>query len=89
VYTENAGISADADWLCCVANDELFAYAKRGHDFVRASDHMLWAHESDDLLLSARSGCPLARRVGDVFHDVASHVPLYYEVDPACSTHCV
>ncbi len=58
--------------------DDVFAYAMRGHDFFRASDHMLWAHESEDLLLSARSGSAFARRVGDVFHDLESHAALYY-----------
>ena len=43
------------------------------------SDHELWAHESDGLLLSARSGTPFARRDGRVFYDVETHVPLYYE----------
>ena len=60
-------------------NDEVFAYAKRGHDFFRACDHVLWAQESGDLLLSARSGTPLACRAGDVFCDLESKVPLYYE----------
>ena len=61
------------------AIDEVFAFAMRGHDFYRAGDHTLWAHESEDLLLSARSGTPLAHRVGDVFYDVESDFPLYYE----------
>ena len=51
----------------------------RGHDFFRASDHELWAHESDDLLISARSGTPLAHRVGDVFYALETDTPLYYE----------
>jgi hypothetical protein len=62
-----------------IADDGVFAYAMRGHDFYRAADHILWAHESDDLLLSARSGTPLARRVDDVFYDLQTNVPLYYE----------
>ena len=61
------------------AIDEIFAFATRGHDFYRAADNTLWAHESEDLLLSARSGTPLAHRVGDVFYDVESDFPLYYE----------
>lgn len=65
--------------LCRVGDDEVFAYAQQGHDFFRASDQRLWAHESGDLLLSARSGTPFARRTGNVFHDLASRVPLYYE----------
>ncbi len=59
--------------------DEVFAYAVAGHDFYRAGDRMLWAHESDGLLLSARSGTPLARRDGQVFYDIESGLPLYYE----------
>jgi len=77
-----AEIHADIDVrrrLRRVEDAEVFAYAKRGHDFFRASDHMLWAHESDDLLLSARSGTPLARRVGEVFYAFESDVALYYE----------
>jgi hypothetical protein len=61
-----------------IFDDGVFAYAMRGHDFYRASDHVLWAHESDDLLLSARSGTPFARRVADVFYDLETDVPLYY-----------
>jgi hypothetical protein len=62
-----------------IFDDGVFAYAMRGHDFYRASDHVLWAHESDDLLLSARSGTPFARRVADVFYDLETDVPLYYD----------
>ena len=62
--------------LCRFDDGQLFAYA-RGHDFFRVSDSALWAHASDDLLLSARSGTPLARRVGEVFYDVESGAPLY------------
>lgn len=59
----------------------MFAYALYGHDFYRASDDELWAHERDGLLLSARSGAPLARRAGRVFYDFETNVPLYYEDD--------
>lgn len=65
--------------LCRFSVDEVFAYAVAGHDFYRAGDHALWAHESDGLLLSARSGRPLARRDGKVFYDIESDEPLYYE----------
>lgn len=68
--------------LCLVTANEVFAYAV-GHDFHRAADHELWAHESDGLLLSARHGTPLARRVGNVFYDVATNAPLYHEDRPA------
>lgn len=70
------------DWrrrLCRITIDEVFAYAISGYDFYRASDHGLWAHERDGLLLSARSGAPLARRDGNIFYDTESDVPLYYE----------
>ena len=65
--------------LCTFAFDEVFAYAMHGHDFYRVGDNSLWAHESEDLLLSARSGRPLARRTGNVFYDFDSNAPLYYE----------
>lgn len=67
-------------FLCTFEDGQVFAYATpTGHDFFRAVDHMPWAHESDGLLLSARSGVPLARRTGNLFHDVVSNVPVYYE----------
>ncbi len=61
------------------AVEEVFAYAVGGHDFYRSSDHELWAHESDGILLSARSGVPFARRDGHVFYDIDTDAPLYYE----------
>jgi len=79
--TEEAG-SVPSEWrrrLCRLSVDEVFAYAVAGHDFYRAGDHELWAHESGSLLLSARSGSPLARRDGRIFYDIDSDVPLYYE----------
>jgi len=67
-------------YLCTFEGGQVFAYARpTGQDFFRAVDHMPWAHESDGLLLSARSGTPLARRTGNLFHDIVSNVPLYYE----------
>jgi len=63
--------------ICRFADGEEFAY-QHGHDFFRASDHRVWAHQSGDLLLSARSGTPFARAVGKAFHDVETGVPLYY-----------
>jgi hypothetical protein len=62
-----------------VADTEMFAYAARGTGFFRASDRTLWAHEHDGVLLSARSGAPLAHRVGNVFYDLESELPLYIE----------
>ncbi len=61
------------------ANDAFFAYAMHGHDFYRSGDDLLWAHESDGLLVSPRTGTPFARRDGRVFLDLESNVPLYYE----------
>jgi len=67
-------------YLCDFEDGQVFAYATpRGHDFFRATDHTPWAHESDGLLLSVRSGIPLAVRSGRVFRDVASDQPLYFE----------
>ena len=65
--------------LSGVTSEAVFAYATYGHDFYRLDDNSLWAHESEDLLLSARSGIPLAHRVGDVFYDIETDTPLYRE----------
>jgi len=73
--------AAERRRLIRVADDAAFAYAMCGHDFYRVGDNSLWAHESEDLLLSARSGRPLARRTDDVFYDIETNVPLYYEDD--------
>ena len=61
--------------------NEAFAYGV-GRDFRRVADHSLWAHESGDWLLSARSGTVLARRVGTVFYDIETGAPLYHEDRP-------
>ncbi len=63
--------------LCRFDDGEEFAY-RRGHDYFRMSDHRPWAHQSGDLLLSARSGTPFAREVGKAFHDIESGAPLFY-----------
>jgi hypothetical protein len=65
--------------LCSFDDGRVFAY-KRGHDLIRAADHSLWAHESGEILLSARSGRPIARRVGKAYVDVETEQPLYYEL---------
>jgi len=65
----------------CRVSDEMFAYARHGHDFYRARDHVLWAHDSEGVLLSARTGSPFARRDGRVFYDLERNVPLFYEHD--------
>jgi hypothetical protein len=72
--------AAGRRYLCSVEDGKVFAYATpTGHDFFRSFDRTPWAHESGDLLLSARSGAPLARREGSVFRELASDAPLYYE----------
>lgn len=65
-------------WLCRYDDHSAFAYV-RGHDYVRGSDHTLWAHLSDGQLLSARSGESLAYQDGSVFYDATTHQPVYYE----------
>ena len=65
-------------WLCRSDDHSAFAYA-RGHDFIRRSDQTLWAHLSDGVLLSARSGDLLAYQVGSAFYDYQTRQPLYYQ----------
>ncbi|HEV7524399.1 MAG TPA: hypothetical protein VGP92_05500 [Acidimicrobiia bacterium] len=65
--------------MCRFDDGEVFAYAERGHDFVRASDRERWAVERDDALVSARSGAVLAHRRGRVYFGVDTDEPLYYE----------
>ncbi len=65
--------------LCRFEDGEVFAYAERGHEFIRASDRELWAVERDDALVSARSGVVLARRRGRVYFGADNDDPLYYE----------
>src|ERR1700690_1797120 len=65
--------------LCRFEDGELFAYAERGHDFVRASDRELWAVERDDTLVSVRSGALLAQRRGRVYFATGTELPLYYK----------
>ena len=65
-------------WLYRCDDHTPFAFA-RGDDFIRYSDHTRWAWQHEDRLYSARSGACLAVRVDDVFYDVESDAPLYYE----------
>ena len=65
--------------LCRFEDGAVFAYAKRGHDFIRASDRELWAVERDDALVSVRSGLVLAYRRGRVYFAEENGEPLYYE----------
>jgi hypothetical protein len=64
--------------LCRFDDGTVFAF-RRGPDLFRARDNVLWAHESEGLLLSARSCTPLLRHIGSVYFDVTDHRPLYYE----------
>jgi hypothetical protein len=65
-------------WLYRTEDRSVFAYL-RGHDVIRRSDHQLWAHVSDGVLLSVRSGAPLAYQVDCTFYDYQTRQPLYYE----------
>jgi hypothetical protein len=65
--------------LCRVEDGELFAYVARGNEFVRISDHGIWAVEHDDMLVSARSGEALAYRRGRVYFAADNDQPIYYE----------
>jgi hypothetical protein len=76
---ESAPSETAARRLCRVEDDAVFAYVERGSEYIRTSDHELWATERDDTLVSARSGLPLAYRRGKVFFAVDSDEPLYYE----------
>ena len=65
--------------LCRFDDGAVFAYAERGHEFIRASDRELWAVERDDALVSVRSGLVLAYRRGRVYFAQENGEPLYYE----------
>ena len=65
--------------ICRFDDGMVFAYAERGHDFIRASDRELWAVERDDMLVSVRSGHVLAHRRGRVYFAAENDAPLYYE----------
>ena len=72
-------------------DDEVFAYAPGRRDFFRAGDDNLWAHESHDWLIAAKSGETLAHRTGDTYYAVdgqrlyrvTSDVPAGVESDAA------
>lgn len=66
--------------LCRFDDHAVFAYA-RGNDLVRRSDDALWAHLCSDVVLSARSGEPLAYVVGSVLYDATTQLPAYYFVE--------
>ena len=67
-----------ARYLLRVDDHEVVAYARGGHDFYRASDDALWAHESNGHLLAVRSGATLAREIDHIYYDAESNAPLYY-----------
>lgn len=78
VATETPGIVGSL-CLCRFDNGEVFAYVDRGSDYLRVSDHELWATARGDTLVSARSGSPLAVRRGKVWFSADADEPLYYE----------
>jgi hypothetical protein len=75
---ELAVIEAPARCLYRCDDGEVFAYAQRGNEFVRVSDHQVWAHEHDDQLVSARSGEALAYRRGDFYYELGTGLGLYF-----------
>jgi hypothetical protein len=75
----DAQIEDRARCLCRIEDGEVFAYLARGNEFVRMRDHALWAVEHEDVLVSARSGEPLAYRRGRVYFATETDEPLYYE----------
>jgi len=64
-------------YLYTADDDELFAYAPGRRDFFRAGDDNLWAHESHDWLIAAKSGEALAHRTGDTYYGAADGARLY------------
>jgi hypothetical protein len=64
--------------LCRFDDHRPFAYAY-GRDFIRCSDHTLWAHLTNGKLLSARSGQLLAYQHDNLFYDADTHQPIYYQ----------
>jgi hypothetical protein len=83
LHTEDRLVSARTEEgrgaLCRFDHGDVFAYVERGCEYVRTSDHEVWAIERDDTLVSARSGLPLAVRRGKVFFAFETGEPLYYE----------
>jgi hypothetical protein len=75
----DAQIEDRARCLCRIEDGEVFAYLARGNEFVRMRDRALWAVEHEDVLVSARSGEPLAYRRGRVYFATETDEPLYYE----------
>jgi hypothetical protein len=65
-------------WLFRPGDDRPFAFELR-RAYLRCSDRERWAEVVDNQLVSARSGRRLAYRVGHVYYDTETHVPLYVE----------
>lgn len=65
--------------LCRFDDGAVFAYVERGTEYIRASDHEVWATERDGTLVSVRSGAPLAVKRGKVWFSADADEPLYYE----------
>ncbi len=78
-YASNPELASRAHCLCRFDTGVVFAYLERGHEFMRTSDHELWATERDGVLRSARSGLPLAYRRGRVYFAADTDEPLFYE----------
>jgi hypothetical protein len=64
--------------LCGFEDHRPFVYA-RGDDYFRFADNTLWAHQVDGELVSVRSGEPLVYQHGNIFYDILTRQPLYYE----------
>jgi hypothetical protein len=67
-------------YLLTADDGEPFAYAPGRRDFFRASDDVLWAHESHDWLIEAGTGKLLAHRTGDTYYGVERGERLYRAV---------
>ncbi|MDQ1521840.1 MAG: hypothetical protein QOI55_2913 [Actinomycetota bacterium] len=66
-------------YLYRVDDDRPFAYAPNRRDFFLVSDDTLWAHESHNWLLSASSSVSIVHRIGTLYYDADTGLPLYYE----------
>ena len=58
-----------------------FAYSRDRREYRRVADDVAWAHEEDGLLRSARSGRPLAFRVGSFYLETETLAVLYFASD--------
>jgi hypothetical protein len=67
----------DVSYLYKIDEEELFAYTNGRRDYFRAGDDSLWAHESHNWLVAAKSGVVLAHRTGDRYYSVTDGECLY------------